>query len=123
MKESRYDKHVFIACLIIFLYSFFIVGAEEVTREDLLEEYYSSGNIPPATLRDMPEGEVVAIKYPTSIYLAPIICIMYLFFMAFPDELRPIDRHWMKKKLRGFRIAFKNKMREGLEGYREWKKS
>jgi len=123
VRENRYDKHVFIACLILFFYSFFIVGAEEVTKEDMLQEYYDRNEIPPATLRDMPEGEVVGIKYPSAIYLAPPLCLMYLCFMVFKDELRPIDRHWMKKKLRGFRIAFKNKMREGLEEYREWKES
>jgi hypothetical protein len=64
---------------------------------------------------------VAKIEYPTAVIIAPMACIMFLFLWLFEDELRPVDRYWVKKKYRSFRRRCREKGREGIYLFNRWK--
>jgi len=99
MRPSKYDKYVCVACLIIFLYSFFIIGGRPIYESERIEM------IPPwerSFFLNKVEGvdRVASIEYPTSVYIAPLVCIVFFCFWVFEEPLRVVDRHWVKKKIR-----------------------
>jgi hypothetical protein len=100
MRESKYDKYVFIICIIVFLYSFFFVKWEYI-----YDDY----------------GNVEAFKYPTSVIIAPLAGMLFFFLMLFKEELKPVNRKWMYRKIKSFFHQAKAKFREGIEEYREWR--
>lgn len=100
MRESKYDKYVFIACLVVFLYSFFLVDIDYI-----YDDY----------------GNIESIKYPTSVIIAPIAGMMFLFLMLFKKELKPIDRRWTYRKIKLFFHQAKAKFHDGAEDYRRWR--
>lgn len=107
MRKSKYDKFVFFACLVVFLYSFFFVGWETV---------YVDNNV------SMSLRRVDHIVYPASILIAPIAGIMFFFLMVFDDELLVVDRYWVKDGILGIVEKGKKKLREGIREYHEYRK-
>jgi len=116
MRKSKYDKYVFIACLLVFLYSFFIIGCKPVYKSDI--EYPAR----PIWWTDDDTGQVLAVEWSSAVLVAPMACIMFFFLMLFDDELLVVDRYWVKDNLKGMVKAFKEKMREGIREYREYRK-
>lgn len=116
MRKSKYDKYVCIACLLVFLYSFLIVGFEPLSKSDI--KYPNR----PLWWTDDDSGEVIAVKWSSAILVAPLCFLMFFFFMVFDDELLEVDRYWVKDNLIKFYKDFKAKMREGIEEYHKYKK-
>lgn len=115
MRKSKYDKYVCVACLLVFIYSFFIVGWNPVYESDL--RYPEK----PAWWRDDGVDEVVYIKYPSAVIIAPIAFLLFFFLMVFDDELLVIDRYWVTDGIRSGVRAFKRKLRRGMDEYRAFK--
>ena len=110
MRSSKYDKWVCIATIIIFLYSFFIIGASYVYCNEL--PYWGH------TCR---EEEIVALEWSTAVFISPVAFLLFFFFMAFHRELEPVNRHWVKQEIRkGFKWL-RWKGREGFKEYKKWK--
>lgn len=98
MRPSKYDKYVCVACLIIFLYSFFVVGGRPIYES----ERENMGNLLEKAryLGDDGHDEVVAWEYPTSVFIAPVACLLFFGLWLFEKPLRPIDRRFVKKKIK-----------------------
>ena len=104
MRSSKYDPIMFLIMVGLFLYFFLVVGLMEVTIFNPVTMQYE---IVPAW-----HGGVI---------LAPLLALMYFCFMLFEEELRPVNRRWVKHKIV---IAFnklRNHCRSGLQEYKEWK--
>lgn len=109
MRSSKYDKYVVFACIIIFVYSFFIVGYKPIYES---EWNYSTGK--PQWMMGKGRSDVVAVvEYPTSITFSVLACLLFLCLWVFKDELRPVDRHWVKRRIiSGFRKFRYNRYNE-----------
>jgi len=110
MRPNKYDKYVFLVCFFLFLYSFFFIGFEPVYES----EYYNHKGPLEEGIYLGSDGvdEVVGYRYPTSVIIAPLVCILMMIFMVFEEPLRPINRHWVKKKIRGELKKLRVKLRE-----------
>jgi len=116
MRPSKYDKWVVLACLIIFLYSFFIIGGKPIYESDL--KYPNK----PLWWGDDGRDEIVAVEWPTSVIIAPLVCIIFFCLWLFEDELRPINRHWVKKGLLNNWSKLKKNVREDVYKWNRFKK-
>jgi hypothetical protein len=45
-------------------------------------------------------NELVSVKYPTSIIIAPFVFIIFFILALFADELEPFNRKYLKKKIK-----------------------
>jgi len=106
MRKSKYDKFVFVACLIVFLYSFFFAEWETVYVDDNISDQFKV---------------VDHIVYPSSVLIAPLACLFFFLLMVFDEELLVVDRYWVKDKIGEGVKAFKKKMREGIDEYKEFR--
>lgn len=97
MRKSKYDKFVFIACLVVFIYSFFFTAWETVYKDE---------NILP------PFNEIDHIIYPASVLIAPLACILFFFLMVFDDELLVVDRYWVKDSIAHIINQLKKKVKD-----------
>jgi hypothetical protein len=112
MRPSKYDKHVCVACLIIFLYSFFIIGSTPVyesDKEQLIKPWDRK-----VFLGDDGYDELVAVEYPTSVIIAPLVCLLFFGLWLFEKELRPVDRRYMKKKVKDELVRIKKHIKRHL---------
>lgn len=95
MRESKFDKYILIFTLFIFLYSFFGIGFKPIYESDL--QYLER----PIWLSGKGRDDVVvAVEYPSSVIICPLIIILFLCLIVFKEELRPVDRHWVKRKIK-----------------------
>ena len=90
MKEGKTDKYLFFISLIAFLFSFFIIGNTPIHESDI-PFYYKL---------DDGRDEIISIEYPVANIMCPLICFMFLFLIIFKEELYPVDRHWVKRKIK-----------------------
>jgi len=120
MKPNKYDKYVFLICIVVFFYSFFIVGQESLTRQDMIDKYLEKDEVPPQGLTMGDPDEVVSVQYPTSIFITPPLAMLYLFFMLFEKELMPVNRHFFVRHYYMFKKSLRQKIREGLQEQKEW---
>lgn len=111
MKPNKYDKYVFLICVIIFVYSFFVIGYEPVTRADKIRMVFEKGDLPSMRLLTGDPRRVVSVNYPSSVIIAPLVALIYLCFMVFERELYPVDRCWAGKKISGFKNKFLYKIK------------
>ena len=107
MRKSKYDKYVCLACLLIFFYSFFIIGYHPVMESEL--QYPER----PFWWLGQGRDDVVAyVEYPSAVLVAPLVCIVFLCLWLFGDELLEVDRYWLKDLI-GERVkAFKEYVRD-----------
>lgn len=110
MKPNKYDKYVFLICLLIFLYSFFVIGYEPVSRADRIQEMLSKGKIPSNRLLTGDPREIVSLEYPSSILIAPFIAVLYLCFMVFKRDLMPVNHHWIIRHFYMMKKRFKKRI-------------
>lgn len=113
MRSSNLDKYICIITLFLFLYSFFVIGYEVVYLADLP---YNAGFLPVEG-----KDDIVGITWPTSMYIAPVAFMMFFYIMLFSEELKPVDRFWVRKKIRYAFTLLRRRLRSGLEEYRDWK--
>ena len=111
MKPNKYDKYVFLICLLIFLYSFFVVGYEPISRSDRIQEVLGKGKIPDNRLLTGDPREIVSLEYPSSLVIAPFIAVLYLCFMVFKKELYPVNHHFMMRQYYMLKKRFKERRR------------
>jgi len=111
MRKSNYDKYVCVACLLVTIYSFFVVGFTPVYESDL------SYPEKPAWWRDDGYDKVVYVEYPVAVLIAPLAFLLFLFLMVFDDELLVVDRYWFTDGIRSGVKAFKKKLRRGMDEY------
>ena len=110
MRKATTDKYVCIAMLIIFFYTFFIIGASYKYCEDTPYWGYNCR-----------EEELIGLEWSTAVYLSPVVFIVFFYFMVFHKELEPVNRHWVKMQIRqGFKYL-RWKYREGKKKIKIWK--
>ena len=110
MRKASTDKYVCFAMLIIFIYSFLIIGA---SNEYCTDRPYWGYNCR--------EDEVVGLVWSSAVFIAPPVFIVFFFFMVFHKELEPVNRHWVKQEIRkGFKYL-KWKYRDGKKKLEIWK--
>ena len=78
MRESSSDVWICVATLVLFLYCFFIVGGSAV--------YWREGEFDSGVMHH--GWELKGVEYPTLIFLAPLIFLMFFVFIVFRKELR-----------------------------------
>lgn len=94
MRPSKYDKYICIICLIVFIYSFFIVGFTPVYKKDI-----TYPNRPIWWTDDEGDGLPIGYEWSSAVLIAPITFIFFFLLILFEHELYPVDRHWFKKKI------------------------
>ena len=110
MRQAKSDKYVCIAMLVIFFYTFFIVGASYVYCED--KPYWGY---------NCRENEIIALEWSLATILSPFVFVVFFFFIVFHKELTPINRRWVKYHIgKGFKYL-KWKCKKGIAEYKEWK--
>lgn len=90
MRPSKYDKHVVVVCLIIFLYSFFVLYCEPVYESDVV---YPNK---PVWVMDDGRDELIGVEWSSAVIIAPLFCIVFFLTQVFWRELLPVDRHYVK---------------------------
>jgi len=116
MRESSLDKYICIFVLLVFFYSFFVVGYSAVFESDLGHPVY------PAWKKVLVgRDEVVAVEYPTAVLICPIIFLMFFGFIVFRRELRVVDRRWLRRHIGFFWCDVKKHFRDGLDEYRRFR--
>lgn len=85
MRGSNWDYFVCIAMLVVFLYSFCIVGYHSVVDKNI--SLFSG-------------GLQTDIVYPSSLILSPLVFCLFFFLIVFRRELEPVDRYWAKDRVR-----------------------
>jgi hypothetical protein len=78
MRESKSDSWICLAVIVVFIYCFFFMSSTV---------YYKEGEFD-GTIHH--SWEVKGIEYPTLIFIAPLIFLMFFCFIVFKEELRPI---------------------------------
>ena len=97
MRESKMDKYVCLACLIIFLYSFFFIYCTPVYGDT-----YWFGSVVDVD-KVMPQYRryfMTGLEWSSAVFVAPLAFLMFFFFIVFKKELYPVDRFWVKKKIK-----------------------
>ena len=105
MRPNKYDKHVVVITLIVFILSFFLFYPTPIYDMDVFNGRVLSKRTEPV----LPYEKPVAIEYPSAIILAPLVCIIWLCFMIFWRELLPVDRHWLMDRFRFYWSKYKKK--------------
>jgi len=109
MRESKYDYHVIVAMIAIFFFSFFVQGVKPV--------YCTDGLYPVDPYANCRPGDLHHIEYPTSIIIAPLVAFVFFILKVFSRELRPVDRHFVKKKIKNFFVFAKKTVKEKWRNY------
>ena len=109
MRSAKTDKHVCFIMLVIFFYTFYIMGGSYVYCEDLPYWGYNCR-----------EDEVVGLEWSLAVYLSPVVFLVFFFFIVFKVELEPVNRRWVKYHIKkGFRLV-RWKLKYGIKEYRDW---
>lgn len=100
MRPSVTDKYVCFAMIIVFLYSFFIVGGKPI--------YFEEGEMVNGVIHR--SDELRGVEYPSSVYVAPLVFFFFFMFMVFEKELELVSfRHVVKKTFFSLKhMLFKN---------------
>ena len=109
MRASKTDKYVCIIMLVIFIYSFFIIGASYVYCDELPYWGYQCR-----------EDEVIALEWSTAVYISPVAFLGFFFLILFHKELLPVNRRWVKHHIKQGLKWVKWKLKKGLDEYMEW---
>jgi len=112
MRQAKTDKYVCISMLVIFLYTFFVIGASYVYCED--KPYWGY---------NCREDEIIALEWSLATILSPFVFFIFFCFMIFPRELEPVNRRWVKYHIKKSFKWTRWKLRDGLKEYKEWKAS
>ena len=89
-----------------------MMGFKPIYKQDIIGQYADANKLPPPTLTLYRDDEIIGYETPTSTIIVPLIAIMLLSFILFEKELRPVNRHWVKKKIIKFKDDLKWRIKE-----------
>lgn len=106
MRSSKLDPVMFTVCTGLFLYFFIFGYSMEYT-------YYHS----------FYGRHITTTAFHGGIVYSAIFALMFLLLTLFAEELRPVNRQWVKHKIKSAYEKLKDHCKEGLKNYKEWKNS
>jgi len=89
MRQAKTDKYVCISMLVIFFYTFFIIGSSPIYCEELPYWGYNCR-----------KDEVISVEWSLATIISPFVFVVFFCFMLFHRELEPVNRRWVKVQIK-----------------------